>query len=346
MYISNLPDRRATAIYSLSIILGLFLYFSSTDSYKGWWIALEQYSSFSRHIYEPNTAYYAESILVPFLASLLDANQTREAYNTLCGFMTIAVLPLLARGLMARIRNISHVLVILCVYAASFIYLRDFWLGYPDPLTIILLNFAALSLAPLRVFLFVLLASLAHFSLTAASVISLMAVYYASSRVPRSMRPKLMLGAGLGLVGGKMALLLWYHIFSYKLADRIDFVTRGKMSGLLDGVMAFYIDYAKSIFEFWTTPGFLFIGIATLMVFFFATRGRYLFSAALFFSVTIAYAVRFITTDGLRDFATTVSAAYIFSLCEFFHAWQAPQCFSKCIRLPRPSRAKPACFRE
>jgi len=313
-------DRNAFILYLASFSIGLFLFFSCNECYNGWWIALEQYSSFSRHLYEPTNAYYAESIFMPFVAKLVNANPTREAYNILCAFATIAILPLLAHGLMARIRNHFHVFVIICVYAASFIYLRDFWLGYPDPLTIILTNFAALTLTPLYAFGFVYFASLAHFSLTVAISISLMAMYYASDSLPRSIRPKLMMAAGLALVAGKMTLLLWYHVFSYKLDDRIDFVAHGSVSGLFAGVVSFYNGYAKDVLAFWLTPGYLFIAIVTALIIYFAAKKRFLFCLALFCAITIAYAVRFITTDGLRDFATTVSASYVFALREFFHA--------------------------
>lgn len=322
MHSRNHTHRQTMLVYGLSFVVGLFLYFSCDDCYKGWWIALEQYSTLSRHIHEPNTAYYAESLLVPFLAKLFNANQTREAFNALSGFLTMAVLPLLAAGLMARLHKLSSVIAILCIYAASFLYLRSFWLGYPDPLTIILLNFAALSIRPVRVFFCVLFAGLAHFSLTAASTISLMALYFTASSIPGSVRPRLIAAAGLGLVGGKLLLKLWYYVFSYKLEDRIDFVARGSLAGLFDGVRHFYEVYTRETLAFWATPGWLFIAVALLMLVFFAFKRRYLFCLAFLSAIAVAYAVRFITTDGLRDFATTVSAAYVLALCEFFHAWQ------------------------
>lgn len=341
MYISRLPDRRVAIIYVLSFGIALFLNFFNADSYKTTWLAQEQYSSFSRHMYEPNTAYYAESVLVPLLARFLDANQTREAYNTLCAFMTIAILPLLARGLMARIRKFSHILILLSLYAVSFIYLRNYWLGYPDPLTIILLNFAALTISPLQVFFCVFLASLAHFSITVASVIGLIALYYASGSIPRSIRPRLILGSGLGLVAGKVFLLIWYSVFSYKLDDRVDFVAHGSTAGLVSGILHFYECFAKDMVSFWMTPGLLFIIVCILLLVYFVIRKRYIYSLALLFSIFVAYAVLFITTDGLRDFATTVSAAYVFSLCEFSHVWKTNHCFNRSTHLLQPSSMLP-----
>lgn len=322
MHSRNHTHGQTMFVYCVSFVLGLFLYFNCDDCYKGWWIALEQYSTLSRHIYEPTSAYYAESLLVPFLAKLFNANPTREAFNALSGFLTLAILPLLAAGLLARLHKLSSVIAILCIYAGSFLYLRSFWLGYPDPLTIILLNCAALSIRPVRVFFCVLLAGLAHFSLTAASTISLMALYFAASSIPGSVRPRLIAAGGLGLVVGKLLLKLWYYVFSYKLEDRIDFVAQGSMAGLFKGIWHFYEVYTREVAAFWATPGWLFIAVVLLLLVFFALKRRLLFCLAFLAAIAIAYAVRFITTDGLRDFATTVSAAYVLALCEFFQAWQ------------------------
>jgi len=325
MYAFKLTTRHSIAIYILSFAMGLFLYFACNDCYKGDSLGAEQYAGFSKHIYEPNTAFYAESILQPFLASLLGANKTREAYNTLSAFATIAIIPLLACGLMSRLHKWTQVLFVLFVYAFSFAYLRSFWLGYPDPIVLILLNFAALSIRPVHIFLLVYFAAMAHFSLTVAASVSLIAMYYACGSVSRSNRPKMAMATLGALVFSKLSLLLWYYVFSYRLHDRIDFVANRSLAGLLDGVMSFYSSYLQSPVDFWMTPQISFLACCILMVLYFAIQKRFKVCLALAFSISVAYAVRFITTDGLRDFATTISGAYVIALFELARIFQCPR---------------------
>lgn len=127
----------------VSSCLSLFLFMGNpwlvsdlnTDSYV-WFL------EFSRTIFQPQSAYYAESILLPLLAKILRATQTLLTYKLLCGLFTICILPIAAIFSQRYFQNLYKTLLFILLFGLSFQYLQYYILGFPDPLTILLLILA------------------------------------------------------------------------------------------------------------------------------------------------------------------------------------------------------------
>ena len=81
----------------ISAALGSYLFFSNpwlnsdlySDSYS-WFL------DFSRSIFQAQSAYYAESILLPLSAKLIGATKSIENYKLLCGLLIISILPVVS----------------------------------------------------------------------------------------------------------------------------------------------------------------------------------------------------------------------------------------------------------
>jgi hypothetical protein len=310
--------RKTALIYLIllfvSSCLSLFLFMRNpwlasdlnTDSYV-WFL------EFSRTILQPQSAYYAESILLPLLAKILGATQTLITYKLLCGLLTICILPIIAIFAQRYFQNLYKTLLFIVLFGLSFQYFQYYILGFPDPLTILLLVAAAFQKRLSAFFGLLVLAMLSHFSMAALSVIGLAGLAYflpnTSFYLPRKI-------AGVALVAiltGKAILLSWYAVFHYQLVSRLDWA--------LGKGYTFFLDrYAANVTEFWLTPGIPFLALYFLMASYFLMQKKYAFVFSVLFALAISYIALFWTVDGLRVFAVVIAAPFAYLLLSFINS--------------------------
>jgi hypothetical protein len=267
-----------------------------SDSYA-WFL------DFSRSIFQPQSAYYAESILLPLLAKLVGASRTLFTYKFFCGILTISILPVTAVFAQRYFQNLFKTLLFIVLFGLSFQYLQFYILGFPDPLTILLLVLAVLQKRLAAMFALLVLAMLSHFSMAALSVIGLTGLIYFSPNASSHSAKKFSSIALVAILVGKVILLTWYYLFHYQLASRLGWA-------LNKGYPFFLERYEANMAGFWLTPGIPFLVLYGLISVYFLMRRQFLFVAAAMFALALAYLALFWTVDGLRVFAVVISAAY------------------------------------
>lgn len=313
------------AIFAISLSLGLYLFFSNpwlstdfnSDSY-GWFI------DFSHSIFQPHTAYYAESILLPLLGKIIGASKSILLYKSLCAILTIGILPITGLLALRYFKSFYKAAAFILLFGLSFQYFKYFILGFPDPLTILLLLAAIFQKRAIAIFCLLSLAMLSHFSMAAISVVALFGLVYFSpinKEVSVSKYCGTMIAA---LIAGKLILLAWYSLFHYRLQSRLDWV-------LEKGHPYFLERYLLNEQAFWLTPGVFFIALYGSILIYFLLRRQFLFVMAGIGALILAYLALFWTVDGLRVFAVIIAAPYAYLLATAIQGIQFPQAkiFSK-----------------
>ena len=304
----------------VSSCLSLFLFLRNpwlasdlnTDSYV-WFL------EFSRTIFQPQSAYYAESILLPLIAKILGATQTLTTYKLLCALFTICILPITAIFAQRYFQNPYKTLLFIVLFGLSFQYLQYYILGFPDPLTILLLVLAVFQKRLGAMFSLLVLAMLSHFSMAALSVISLIGLMYFSPNAVLYSRKKLVAISIAAILAGKALLLAWYAVFHYQLLSRLDWAL-GK------GYIFFLERYETNMAGFWLTPGIPFLLLYFLIAAYFLMQKKFTFVFTAFLTLAIAYMALFWTVDGLRVFAVVIAAPYAYVLLSFINSlsfWRA-----------------------
>lgn len=295
----------------ISAFLSGYLFFSNP------WLKTDLYSDsyfwfleFSRTIFQPQSAYYAESILLPFIAKVIGATKSLEAYKTLCGIFTICILPVTVIFAQRYFQNLYKTLLFIVLFGLSFQYLQYYILGFPDSLTILLLVTAVFQKRLDVMFCLLVLAMLSHFSMAALSVIGLSGLVYFSPNASLHSRRKLVAVVLAPILLGKVILLSWYFIFHYQLISRLDWV--------LEKGYPFFIDrYLANISGFWLTPGIPFLTLYLLITIFFLIEKQYAFIVSALIALVIGYAALFWTVDGLRVFSVVIAAPYAYLMASF-----------------------------
>jgi hypothetical protein len=294
--------------------LGTYLFFGNpwlaadfhSDSYS-WFV------DFSRSIFQPQSAYYAESILLPLIGKLIGASRSILLYKSLCAFLTISILPI--SGVLAQryFQSFYKALAFVLLFGLSLQYLQFFILGFPDPLTIVLLLAAIFQRKVSAVFCLIILALLSHFSMAAIGLVALIGLVYTSPALMRIPTSKYCGALLLALLAGKLILLAWYGIFHYQLQSRVNLA-------LEKGYPFFYERYEANISGFWLTPGILFLVLYFLIASYFLIQKKYTFVLSAIFALAISYIALFWTVDGLRVFAVTIAAPYGYLLMIFIQS--------------------------
>lgn len=304
----------------ISAALGSYLFFSNpwlnsdlhSDSYS-WFL------DFSRSIFQAQSAYYAESILLPLSAKLIGATKSIENYKLLCGLLMISILPVVSIFTQRYFCNPVKTLLFIILFGFTFQYLQYYILGFPDPLTILLLVVAVFQKRLGAMFILLVLAMLSHFSMAALSVIGFAVLVYFSPNTDFHSPWKLVGISLAAILAGKAILLSWYAIFHYQLLSRLDWAL-GK------GYIFFLERYETNMTEFWLTPGIPFLVLYLLIAAYFLVQKRFTFVFSAFFALAISYIALFWTVDGLRVFAVVIAAPFAYLLLSFINSlpfWKA-----------------------
>jgi hypothetical protein len=306
---------RATSVGNLSYVglivlsglTGLFLFFQNPS------ISLltthandvEWYAVLSDELFRPNTSYIAESILLPLLAKLVGANVSSQGYRLLCVFITLLILPILTIVVAHVSRSLIKTFFFLLLFSISFRYLWAFQLGFPDPLTILLITIAAVSNHPRVIFVALFLAALSHFSMTLLACITLIIVHCVRTddSAEQAGQVEAIKSIVWALIIGRCTLSIWYFLFEYKLVGRVSVA-------YLEGLGVFASRYKGDVLKFWFTPGIAFLLLYCTMLVCFICGKRYKLLVGAALALSLAYAALFFTTDGLRVFAVVISGFY------------------------------------
>lgn len=271
---------------------------------------VEWYAIFSSEIFQPNTLYIAESLLVPLLANFLGAEASLQSYRILCSIATVSILPALLFAGSSNRESLVRPVIVLLVFSVTFKYFWAYQLGFPDPVTICLLCLLVLQTRPFTQLVLVTLAGLSHFSMVFLAITSLcICVFFQPTDKPKSDRINFIKIAVLGLCLSKFLLLCWGFVFRYQIDSRLGHV--------LDSGLAYFLSrYNANPFGFWNTPGWVNLSTVSILIFYFLIRKQWKFSLAVLASLAIAYMALFITTDGLRVFAVILAPSYFFGLIQ------------------------------
>ena len=300
-------------IILISALISCYLFFlnptisSAFDSSKE---NIEWYGVLSQTLFEPQSFYIAESILLPLIAKIIHANETTVAFRLLCAALTISILPIIATCYQAKYKNIVKTLILVTILTFTFQYLSAFNLGFPDPLTLIFIAIAILATNPMAIFSAIFLAALSHFSMTVVAVMLAIPILFFCERPIQKNNMVIIKSLLFGLIAGKLFLYLWNIVFSYQLIDRTAWAIQHGMAG-------FIRRYAESPLNFWLLPGVPFLFAYAVITLFFVSLRKYVFSLTLIATLGGAYATCFFTLDGIRVFAVIVLAAYLVLLSLF-----------------------------
>lgn len=305
-----------TAYITYSCALGLLTFFrhyglvDAFDSSNG---AFEWYAIFADAIFQPNYAYIAESILLPLTAKVVGASASLQSYRLLCACITLLIVPVVAVYVQKHCKDLGKSTLCITFFCLSFSYLWRFWLGYPDPLTIICLITAALGQSKRTIVLGAFFAALSHFSIASLSLISIAVLIYAAPEQHEvGSRKNSIFLLILGLVAGKLVLTIWFMLFEYKIDSRLNIV-------LTEGLSRFVEQgNQRGALAFWLTPGIELIGGALVLCAIACTRRLYRLALGMLLALLIGYFGVFFTIDGFRVFMVLVSAPYVFVLVAIF----------------------------
>jgi len=304
-------------IYSLFLSLWLVFQNPLLDSYfaPG---NVDWYANYAKTIFHPEhlarVLYWGESILMPLIGNLVGASQTFIAYKVFCVALLISILPFLALLSQLFGQNTLQTLVVVTIFGFSFKLLQTAGLGYPDPLTILLLITAALSRNKVVVFLVMSLAALSHFSMAAVGTIALSLLFFTTFELNKKTGMLFALSGLTGLLFGRGVLELWYRHFDY-------LHTNGRLAAVLDkGIPFFAQQYEANAWGFWLTPGIPFLIVYSCILIYLFIYKHYLFACTAVIALMLSYGVLFCTVDGLRGFAVTIAPAYVYLLGSTIHA--------------------------
>lgn len=266
----------------------------------------DNYWAFSDAIFRSQNVAWAESVLMPLLAKVLGASSDRLAFQFLNVILTIFITPVFCLALTKRVQNTWAVFIGLAIFVCTFKYLNDYVLGAPDPLTMIFILLAAVSQGRLLA-IYVCLAGLTHFSLTAFAIVAMapLQILAESDSDGKRRQLKYML---LGLIASKILLLGWYWTFDYQLFSRWDFIKE-------KGFGHFWALFFENPKYFFYTPGRWFGVLGVLGLLYITVMRRYSVALGYCFALCVAYSAMFITLDGLRIFSVVIIGAYFNFLC-------------------------------
>lgn len=296
------------------LILGTFLFFFNKQlSYYFAPNIYQWYQEFSFNIFNSHTIYFAESILLPLLAKIIGASKSNVTYKLFCSFFQVGIVIVVCIRAEKIFKNNRSVLLFILLFATTFLYLRNYQLGFPDPLTILLLIIVATTenkwLSASAIFL----ACLSHFSLTIISAIAYSCMIFLDNGYSFITRVKAVRHIFIGVIFGKLFLLLWYFVWKYNLTTRFQEAIWGDSYG----IYFFWDQFKNKGIAFWLTPGYPFLFVYMFISIYFLYKKRYLFFIGQVFSLFLAYLALFFTIDGLRIFSVAMALPYVYLLKVF-----------------------------
>ena len=303
--------KKDLGIFIIGLVLAFFLFFYQSASFESHFkhILDNEYQQLSLNIFKPQTRFSAESILVPLLGKIFGASKSAYSYQMFIALFQFAILPLVALILSRYITNTFAAYFALIIFAFSFTHLRNYYLGFPDAVTMLCLIVFAVSTNNKSIFISALLAFLSHFTLTIFGGIAIFSILFFLKK-ENYLRIKFWNKLSLfitAMIIGKLALLMWYRLFQYNFSNRFNYIFEHRSVGW------FIEQYKSHINEFWTTPGLLFLFCNLVICTYLLMKERRLFIGWLC-AFSTAYLCLFMSEDGLRIFSVVIVGSYVLLL--------------------------------
>lgn len=269
------------------------------------------YQSFADTIFKPQSAYYAESILVPLVAKLTGAAASVGAYKLFAFTLAIVCLVLLAVLISNALSSPPVIVAVSC--ALAFFPAIKYWvfwsIGFPDPVTAVALCMAVLLPGVRGKSLAILVAGVSHFSLMIAALPGILLINASAKNVPllRVYRDRGIICMAVAALTAKLVLLTWNFTFSYQLLTRL--------AGTSARGLGFYIALNKQqIFDFYSVLGPTASAITIIFCVVALFKRRYGDIAAIVTSLLCAYTAHYFTLDRPRIFGIIYIAPYVYML--------------------------------
>jgi len=304
--IRQLYDWRLVYIL-FALVAGVYTFFLNPailESYRQEW--LSDYYEFSRTLYQPQQTYFSESILLPWVALLLGASKHWLFYKIFGSFLNLLLLPVIAYAVIRYFNDAAKSWCFIIIFLFTFRYIwQTFYLGFPDPVTIMLLAAVALQRQPLPLFFLVLLAALSHFSMTLIGLSAFAMLLITAPGYTKQYKFTLLKYVGVALILGKILLTAWFYRFSYIPYNRLNWA-------IDHGLASFISRYQADVWGFWLTPGVNFLYVFGFSLGLALAYRNVLFALVMCLTLALSYLALFFTIDGLRVFAVVIVAPYVF----------------------------------
>ena len=267
---------------------------------------IEWYGVFASQIFHPYQTYISESVLLPLIAKVLGASASRSSWLVLCSIVSFLVIPILTA--IATYQTNSTVKGLLFLLAVALLLnLQNLPLGFPDPMTIMMLGIVAMQSRTIPLFLAAFFASISHFSLSIFSLFGLGVLICCDVRSGLTVSDKKcrIYSLLLGALAGKIFVAIWHLLFNYHAESRLQWA-------LNYGLQEFGARYAEDPWAFWLTPGIGFLIVYGFILCVLAWRKNLQLAIAGFVVLFIAYVANYLALDGVRFFTTAASASLVY----------------------------------
>jgi hypothetical protein len=267
---------------------------------------VEWYGVFASQIFHPYQTYISESVLLPLIAKVLGASTSRSSWLVLCSIVTFLVMPVLTAIAIFQTNSTRKGLLFLLAIA-SLLNLQDLPLGFPDPMTIMMLGIVAMQNRIIPLFVAAFFASISHFSLSLFSLFGLGVLIRCDVRSGLTVNDKKyrIYGLLLGALAGKIFVAVWHLLLNYHAESRLQWA-------LNYGLQEFWARYAQDPLAFWLTPGIGFLIVYGFILCVLAWCRNLQLAIAGFVVLFIAYAANYLALDGVRIFTTAASAPLVY----------------------------------
>lgn len=303
-----IPSRFIVVMLLAFVVSGWTLFHnrSLTGLLEGDAQRIEWYGVFASQIFHPFQTYISESVLLPLIAKILGASTSRSSWLVLCAVVSFLVMPVLTAIALAQTRSATKGVLFL-VAIALLLNLQDLPLGFPDPMTIMMLGVVAMQNRILPLFLAAFFASISHFSLSIFSLLGLGVLICCDVRsgltiIDNKHRIYALL---LGALVGKIFVSLWHLLFNYHAESRLKWA-------LNYGLSEFWNRYVDDPLAFWLTPGISFFIVYGFILCVLAWGRNLRLAIAGFVVLFIAYVANYLALDGVRIFITAASASLVY----------------------------------
>ena len=267
---------------------------------------IEWYGVFASQIFHPFQTYISESVLLPLIAKLSGASVSRSSWLVLCAIVSFLVMPVLTAIVLSKTKSATKGLLFMVVLF-PLLNLQDLPLGFPDPMTIMMLGIVALQTRLMPLFVASFFASTSHFSLSIFSLIGLAVVICCDTKDGLTIADKkrriycILLGA----LAGKIFVGLWHLLFNYHAESRLQWA-------LNYGLPELWNRYTDDPWAFWLTPGITFLTVYGVILCTFALRANLKLVFAGIVVLVIAYVANYLALDGVRIFITAAAASLVY----------------------------------
>jgi hypothetical protein len=249
---------KISLLLGFSFILGLSLLFTSPIFNQHFLLNnpeyIPEYIQYSRLIFQFGNipfrnSHIGESILMPILGVITNANKTVIGYKLLTISFYIIYLPIMAWLAQKLTKSYIKTYIFIILFVVTYEWFWSYNVIFPDSLTILLLGMAALTQSPLLMFICIALACLSHFSISVIAIAALLLATHFSPHILNNAATKNSLYAIAALIFGRVILQFWFWLYNFSSGF-------SRLSWAFDQGLPYFIGrYHQAPLDFWLVPG-------------------------------------------------------------------------------------------